>query len=249
MRSTSRNAEPRGFTLIELLVVIAIISILASLLLAAVSRARDTANLTVCRNNLRQCGLAMVMYVSDTGMFPNAGSATAGGGWIPKLLPYLNMRQRNQSLSNSVFACPGFNRMPGVYRAYGSSAFGYNVYGSGAVNTTSSRTWGLLGDNASMVLWRNIRESEVISPSQMIALADCQITPAEPNYSSFLGSPILLAIPWRPNADKFFDRRHRGLRWNIGAVDGHVETLKAPALFDFSNPAIRMRWNRDAQAH
>src|SRR6266571_537526 len=69
INAADRHRRP-GFTLVELLVVIAVIGILAALLLRTLSRAKSSAKSAACKNNLRQQGLALTMYVDDYGKYP-----------------------------------------------------------------------------------------------------------------------------------------------------------------------------------
>jgi prepilin-type N-terminal cleavage/methylation domain-containing protein/prepilin-type processing-associated H-X9-DG protein len=91
-------AKPRrAFTLLELLVVISIIAGLMSLILPAIQSARRAARRTECMNNLRNCSVAMLGYVSTHRRFPAAGywagipgSRYPSHNWVVDLLPYVD---------------------------------------------------------------------------------------------------------------------------------------------------------------
>jgi len=71
MNSKRKSTIPGAFTLLELLVVIVIIAIIASLLLPALSAAKERALTTTCLSNLRQLGIAFKVYQEDhRGRFP-----------------------------------------------------------------------------------------------------------------------------------------------------------------------------------
>ena len=80
------------FTIIELLVVISIIVLLASLLLPALGKAKESVRRTACQNNLRQVGASNVLYMSDYNDYfvPYVSAAPAVSPyWPAKLAVYL----------------------------------------------------------------------------------------------------------------------------------------------------------------
>jgi len=60
-----KTRDRGGFTLIELLVTMAVISVLISILLPVIGRARDQAKLALCKGRLRNVFLGVLMYAND----------------------------------------------------------------------------------------------------------------------------------------------------------------------------------------
>jgi prepilin-type N-terminal cleavage/methylation domain-containing protein len=132
-----KNSLRDGFTLIELLVVIAIIAILAAILFPVFAQAREKARQITCTSNMKQIGLATLMYCQDADeMFPigyldNTATGTVTS-WPGEIAPYLK--------STGVLVCPDDS---GAGQADKNKGWGFDI--SYSCNALSYINWGSYG--------------------------------------------------------------------------------------------------------
>ncbi|MCH2205819.1 MAG: type II secretion system GspH family protein [Lentisphaerales bacterium] len=128
-----KNIKTKDFTLIELMLVIAIIGILSTILIPALSKAREKSLSAVCKNQMRQCGVSISLYLNDWDNWMPAvnghGASKCQHGWRRNLAKYMDDVKPWQP----PFKCPSsnlsFNTWPGhdagtsYNREFGDSRF------------------------------------------------------------------------------------------------------------------------------
>jgi prepilin-type N-terminal cleavage/methylation domain-containing protein/prepilin-type processing-associated H-X9-DG protein len=254
---TPAKSPPRrtGFTLLELLIVIAIIGLLAALLLPALSRAKAQAQSAACKNQLRQTGLAMAMYLSENRRYPPFGNSKQI--WAEWLYPYQRL-----SSTNRAWHCPAYLSRGGSVRlslppgSPGPWSYSYNAFGVSGLSDTFKMDgvtkrvphFGL--GISSQALTGTFLESEVLIPSEMYAVSDARLFKGPPLSTLFGGSQALQGLAWM---DPYYSAMSEektplhGAGYNILFCDGHIAFVKRnDCLYP---PRTARNWNRDHEPH
>lgn len=250
-----------AFTLIELLVVVAVLGVLLALLLPAVSRARASARSAVCRNQLHQISLELQLYAHDQkGRYPHylgptgpsLGDAAGTGGraqglvyWSSKLIPYGGLRWTNRA-----FHCPGYREtVVGPHEKGSVDRLGGYAYNTKGVRSDKSNggLWGL----GPILFWQAVpgvdappvTESQVVAPSELLAVGDSQCKAGERGGSDVWGCIQLYGGSLE---EARYQERH-GIRDNQAYVDGHVGSMNPRELYNPTRTAAL--WNYDHKPH
>lgn len=223
MRRSSQSIS-YGFTLIELLVVISIISLLISILLPALGKARESAQKLKCLNNVRQSMLAMAMYSSDH---------FKGRQWLmstssPSSLRWSKLMKKMEYVSTiSALRCPTNGRFPSWdnlnnFLKEDGYSFGLRAY-------DSKRSWAS-STQVNFEVPSHESDFPMLADSVQVAYTD-----NFPQSYRLDGYTVQIQT------------RHLGCA-NVGFADGHAESMNYEALKQIEHTGTAHGLNWDAHA-
>jgi len=214
----SKRYASSAFTLIELLVVIAIIAILAAILFPVFAQAKEAAKKTACVSNMRQMGMAVVMYAQDHDDFFPLDEHHGGheNAWFHTLEPY--------SKAHLLYRCPSDTSQNWAHdheeHEARETTYGTNFYMSpleeGETNTKSHG-------------FTNV--SSISSPASTIYIGELKINAVEDHFHPYWWYPNNDEGIYIPADDEIEKRMHGGKVTNLTFVDGHAKSMRFEAAF------------------
>ncbi len=224
MKNRCRKTTP--FTLIELLVVIGIIAILASMVMPAMGRTRDSAKTATCISNHKQIASFLISYMSDfSGYCPPAAYQSGGDTWIVALFENDYMPEPKEGKPTPAVCPNGLtanNQSTKTYTGVWGGSWGWRTigivhYGAAPADVSKNGFSQLLGEYP---VWR---VPAVRKPSSTFLHGD--------SLSADLKHMGVIVRPWGNYARDYMGAYHNNKQNTvIGFVDGHVESLNNSTL-------------------
>jgi prepilin-type N-terminal cleavage/methylation domain-containing protein/prepilin-type processing-associated H-X9-DG protein len=207
-----------NFTLIELLVVIAIIAILASMLLPALSKAREKAKQSICVSNIKQIGTSTAMYLMDYNnyIYPFLPTVTAYGHYMQSAantITGMGHLAKSYTKSGAVFSCPAGK--PASSPSW-KVAF-YTNYPNAYKNNFLKTANPVLSTYTYNVAWLDLTGGNVFDNNSKTVISHIS-TRCPPSYPMFADSWNSVSAPV-----DYINHEYRGM--NVGFLGGHVRWL------------------------